>query len=286
MKRSSKKFWRVTMCGMAGLAISLSTASEPARGQDAQDESRLEKTPRDESRPRRPRGPRDGDPREGGLREGRPGFGGPGGPMRGQQMLLRLPIVAALDADRDGEISESEISNAATALKTLDRNKDGKIDFAELRPADMGPPTDERMRGRGPEGRGPEGRGPEGRGPEGRGPEGRGPEGRGPRDGDEARGRGPGMFRGGDFGRGGDPTQIVDRMMRQDKNDDGLLSEDELPQWMSRIVERADQNDDGKLSRDELLKAMQSRRAMDRRRGPSSGEDTPGGERPRRPPAE
>ncbi|WP_436716030.1 hypothetical protein U8335_28245 [Roseiconus lacunae] len=261
MKRSSKKFWRVTMCGMAGLAISLSTASEPARGQDAQDESRLEKTPRDESRPRRPRGPRDGDPREGGLREGRPGFGGPGGPMRGQQMLLRLPIVAALDADRDGEISESEISNAATALKTLDRNKDGKIDFAELRPADMGPPTDERMRGRGPEGRGP-------------------------RDGDEARGRGPGMFRGGDFGRGGDPTQIVDRMMRQDKNDDGLLSEDELPQWMSRIVERTDQNDDGKLSRDELLKAMQSRRAMDRRRGPSSGEDTPGGERPRRPPAE
>jgi len=45
-----------------------------------------------------------------------------------------LPIFAALDADKDGEISSAEIENAAVALKTLDKNKDGKLDEDELRP--------------------------------------------------------------------------------------------------------------------------------------------------------
>src|SRR4051812_42785877 len=38
-----------------------------------------------------------------------------------------LPVLAALDADGDGELSASEIDNAAVALRTLDRNKDGKL---------------------------------------------------------------------------------------------------------------------------------------------------------------
>jgi Ca2+-binding EF-hand superfamily protein len=33
----------------------------------------------------------------------------------------------ALDADDDGEISAKEIDNAPAALRTLDRNKDGKL---------------------------------------------------------------------------------------------------------------------------------------------------------------
>ena len=63
-------------------------------------------------------------------REGRGGPpGGPGGP---------LPIVAALDTDGDGEISAREIDNAAVALRTFDRNKDGKLTRDEYLPAFRG----------------------------------------------------------------------------------------------------------------------------------------------------
>ena len=45
------------------------------------------------------------------------------------------PLIMALDANRDGEISAEEIENAAAALKKLDKNGDGKLTRAELRPA-------------------------------------------------------------------------------------------------------------------------------------------------------
>ena len=44
------------------------------------------------------------------------------------------PIVAALDANKDGEIDATEIANAAAALKTLDKNGDGKLTGDEIRP--------------------------------------------------------------------------------------------------------------------------------------------------------
>lgn len=44
------------------------------------------------------------------------------------------PIFAALDANHDGIISASEIANAAAALKTLDKNVDGKLTPDEYRP--------------------------------------------------------------------------------------------------------------------------------------------------------
>lgn len=44
------------------------------------------------------------------------------------------PLVAALDADKDKEISADEIANASEALKTLDKNADGKLTREELRP--------------------------------------------------------------------------------------------------------------------------------------------------------
>ena len=44
------------------------------------------------------------------------------------------PVLAALDTNQDGEISESEIRNAAAALRTLDRNGDGKVVEGEVRP--------------------------------------------------------------------------------------------------------------------------------------------------------
>ncbi len=48
------------------------------------------------------------------------------------------PLVAALDADRDGKISAVEIQGAPTALETLDINGDGELTPDELHPP--GPP--------------------------------------------------------------------------------------------------------------------------------------------------
>ena len=101
-------------------------------------------------RGRRRRGP-GGPPGEG----GRPEHHGP------------PPIIAALDADADGVISESEIAGAVVALKTLDKNEDGELTMEELhpkRPGRGGPPRGEF----GPRGHG----GPEG-GPGDRGAGGR-----------------------------------------------------------------------------------------------------------------
>lgn len=78
-------------------------------------------------RPGRPGG-EGGRPGEGGGR-----FGGPGG-GRGFS-FPPSPLQAALDADNDGVISAKEIENAVAALRGLDKNKDGKLDRDELRPA-------------------------------------------------------------------------------------------------------------------------------------------------------
>lgn len=51
---------------------------------------------------------------------------------RGQSPPIN-PVVAALDADRDGEIDAGEIENSPDALRKLDRNGDGKLAAEELR---------------------------------------------------------------------------------------------------------------------------------------------------------
>lgn len=49
--------------------------------------------------------------------------------------FMRLePVLAALDADHDTVISAAEISNASAALKTLDRNRDGRLTLEEVVP--------------------------------------------------------------------------------------------------------------------------------------------------------
>jgi hypothetical protein len=54
------------------------------------------------------------------------------------------PIMAALDTNRDGELSSEEIRNAVAALKTLDRNHDGSLVGAELEPrgGELGGPAE------------------------------------------------------------------------------------------------------------------------------------------------
>lgn len=44
------------------------------------------------------------------------------------------PLITALDANHDGMIDSAEIDNASAALKTLDKNNDGKLTQEELRP--------------------------------------------------------------------------------------------------------------------------------------------------------
>jgi hypothetical protein len=85
---------------------------------------------------------------------GPPRYRGPGGPDREGHRPPPPPIIAALDANHDGVIDETEIANASTALKTLDKNGDGKLTMDELRPP--------RPAGRGPRGPDGEGRPPHG----------------------------------------------------------------------------------------------------------------------------
>lgn len=61
---------------------------------------------------------------------------GPGdGEMRGRrQGPPPNPIMMALDANKDGELSADEISNAASTLKELDKNNDGKLSGEEIHP--------------------------------------------------------------------------------------------------------------------------------------------------------
>ena len=151
--------------------------------------------------------------------------------------------MVALDADKDGQISAKEIANAAAALKSLDKNKDGKLTQDEIRP-DFG---------------------------------------RGGRPGEAGRGR-PGQP--GQGGPGGGIT--VERLLQNDKNKDGKLTKDELPERMQRALQFADANKDGALDKNELkklverIKRSQGGRPEGRRPGAEGGR-RPGGDGNRRP---
>ena len=76
-------------------------------------------------------------------------------------------------------------------------------------------------------------------------------------------------------GRGGDPAQLIERMMQQDANGDGKLAKDEMPpQLAERMFERADTNKDGFIDKAEL-EAFAKAGGM---RGPG-GQGGPGGQR-------
>ena len=160
--------------------------------------------------------PQDGPP---------PGGRGPGGHRPPP------PIIAVLDANHDGIIDASELANAVAALKTLDKNKDGKLTQEELRPA---PPTG------GPAGGPPDGA-PAGGPPEG-GPAGGPPDG-GP-EGGRPRHDGPG----GPGGPGGHrpPPPIMEAL---DVNHDGVIDASELANAVAAL-KTLDKNNDGKLTQD------------------------------------
>lgn len=79
-------------------------------------------------------GERHDDHNERGERGEREGGRG-GGPGSFAEMMRRMPLMAALDANSDGTLSGDEIEKSPVALKTLDKNSDGQLTADELRPA-------------------------------------------------------------------------------------------------------------------------------------------------------
>ena len=146
------------MTAVAGLGLMTVNALAQERERDERREGeRRERTERDSDR-ERPRGERSrsGERSSRGERSRRPqaggsggrggfpgrpagrpggagGFGGPPGDPGG--FMRMFPIMAALDADGNGEISTEEIKAAPAALKKLDKNNDGKLTDAELLPS-------------------------------------------------------------------------------------------------------------------------------------------------------
>ena len=164
-------------------------------------------------------------------------------------MMMRMPVLAALDANSDGKISAAEIKNAAVALAKLDKNGDGDITLEEMAP-DFG--------GGGGQRGGPGSGGPGGGGQRG-----------GSGGGGGQRGGGPG---------GGD---MASRLMQMDKDGDGKLSKEEVPE---RIFSRLDADKDGFVTKEEI-NAFGQRGGPQGQGGRRGGgqEGRQGGERPQRP---
>lgn len=257
MKRLSLALALSTLLASASFAAAQQDSQEGARPprEGQQGDRGPDRGPRGEGGGRGfggPQGP--GGPGFGGPPgQGGPGFGGPpgqGGPGFGgpQGGFPQFPVMVALDADKNGEISAEEINNAVAALKTLDKNNDGKLDATELRPNFEG-------MGRGGFGQGGPGGGFGGFGGPGGGFGGPGGEGRGP--------------------QGGGPEEIIAQLMENDKNGDGKLAKDELPERLQTLLTQNDKNSDGFLDREELA-ASDRVRAAGRERG-GFGLGGPGG---------
>jgi Ca2+-binding EF-hand superfamily protein len=139
------------------------------------------------------------------------------------QFFQISPILSTLDTNHDGTLSAAEIAAAATELKKLDKNGDGKLtrDEAGIHM--------EQLRGRG--GPGGPGRG-EGR-PE---PETPAP----PPTADD----------------------MTASLMMFDANHNGQLEKSEVPERFQGLFERGDTNKDGILTKDEIVALAQANRQM------------------------
>jgi Ca2+-binding EF-hand superfamily protein len=161
---------------------------------------------------------------------GRPGeapAGAPGLPgLPGGGPMVAMPILRALDADGDGEISKAEIEGAAKALTALDKNGDGKLSRDEILPNF-------------PAGGFPGGPGAAGR-PGQPGAPGRGNPEEMARRLKEADKNGDGKI-----SKEEAPDQLKDRFDRIDANGDGQLDEAELKAMFERIREAGGRRPEG-----------------------------------------
>ena len=164
---------------------------------------------------------------------------GQGGPNARGGAGQQPPWVGIFDSDGNGELSASEIKNAASSLLKLDGNKDGKISGDELRFGGAGGQQNRGQRGGSGAGGAP--------GARGAGPR-RGPGGPGA-------GGGPGNGRPG--GGGGNPAQadaaFAAQVLTLDANQDTLIQKSELPDHMHKAFLLADADKSGALDKEELL---------------------------------
>jgi len=138
-------------------------------------------------------------------------------------MAQRSPLMMALDADKDGILSASEIENASKALAKLDKNGDGVLSPEELRP-------DFAMMSR------------DGQPPAG--------------DGRPSREMIARMFEQRDANKDGKlsgdeiPERMRENLSRMDENGDGAIDKSEIEKAMARMGERIGQQRGGKGDRD------------------------------------
>ncbi|MCW1887596.1 hypothetical protein OKA04_22860 [Luteolibacter flavescens] len=118
-------------------AEEIKAASESLLTLDADGDGALSK---DELRPKPPEGAPEGAGAPPPLEEKGDGQGH-GKPPR-HPRGPGSPLVAALDTDRDGEISAEEIAAASESLATLDKNEDGELTPQELHPRPPHPPRE------------------------------------------------------------------------------------------------------------------------------------------------
>ena len=168
-----------------------------------------------------------------------PGAGGARGGHGGGKSAL----FTALDANGDGAIDAAELANASVALKKLDKNGDGKIAEDEAAPAG-GP-------GMAAGGAGAAGGGRPGMRGRGAAPAAPAPA----ADANNPAPAGGGKGRHGRPASPADTTETVNTLMSFDKNADGKLSRDEVPERMQGLFDRCDKNKDGFLTGDELKAA-------------------------------
>jgi hypothetical protein len=190
------------------------------------------------------------------LAEGRRGVPPSDGRAGGGWHPPKPPIDLVLDANHDEIIDAAEIANATNALKTLDKNGDGRITIDECMP-----PRPEGMGG--PGGPGDFGS-PEGQGREYRpgGPQG-----------SDSPGEGPGA--------GGPPASrpphpLPPIVVALDANRDGAIDTSEIDN-ASAALKTLDRNNDGQLSPDEYRPPRPHRRGGPGGQGERGGSGDMGG---------
>lgn len=199
--------------------------------------------------------------RRGQGQQQRGGGRGAGGGMRQQQgpgsnNQQTPPLLRVFDVDGDGQLSASEIDNAASALRKLDSDRNGRLSAEELRPGGQSN-AGGGNRGQAQERRGGPASGATGR-PGGQGGRQNGP---GAQNGRPGGGGQPGGGRGGDPARG--DAAFAAQLLELDGNKDGQLAVSELPEHMHTAFIIADRDKNGTLDDAErTVLAEQYRRNM------------------------